>query len=47
MVEGELKADTDAEEVAFFTMDSALEIDLAFDHREILQDVMKRLPLKR
>jgi 8-oxo-dGTP diphosphatase len=40
--EGDLKADTDAAEVSSFTVHEALEMDLAFDHHEILKDAIKR-----
>lgn len=40
--EGYLKADTDAAEVSSFTVHEALEMDLAFDHHEILKDAIKR-----
>lgn len=40
--EGDLKADTDALEVSSFTLHEALEVDLAFDHHEILNDALKR-----
>lgn len=38
---GEPKADTDAEEVSGFTVEEALRMDLAFDHRKILKDALK------
>jgi 8-oxo-dGTP diphosphatase len=38
--EGELKADTDAAEVSYFTANGALGMDLAFDHHEILKDAL-------
>lgn len=41
--EGELKADTDAVEVSFFTADEALLMNLAFDHHKILKDALKRI----
>ncbi|AWB44382.1 ADP-ribose pyrophosphatase [Paenibacillus sp. CAA11] len=38
------QADDDAQEVGLFTMKEALEeLELAFDHREILQDAYKRI----
>lgn len=43
IVEGELKAATDAAEVSTFTTDEALKMDLAFDHHEILKDALERL----
>ncbi|WP_425342789.1 NUDIX domain-containing protein [Methanobacterium petrolearium] len=41
--EGDLKADTDAEEVSSFTPHEALEMDLAFDHHEILKDALEKI----
>ena len=42
-IAGELKADTDALEVACFTMDEAMGMNLAFDHNKILKDALKRI----
>ena len=41
--EGELKADTDASEVSCFAADEAMRMNLAFDHRKILNDALKRI----
>ncbi|HII83932.1 MAG TPA: NUDIX hydrolase [Methanobacterium subterraneum] len=41
--EGMLKADTDATEVACFTVNEAMEMNLAFDHNKILKDAIKRI----
>jgi 8-oxo-dGTP diphosphatase len=41
--DGELKADTDAQEVSSFTVDDALKMDLAFDHHEILKDALNKI----
>ncbi|MDD3754030.1 MAG: NUDIX hydrolase [Methanobacterium sp.] len=43
--DGEIKADTDAQEVSSFTVDDALKMDLAFDHQVILIDALKKLEL--
>ena len=40
---GELKADTDASEVSCFAADEAMRMNLAFDHRKILNDALKRI----
>lgn len=40
---GKLMADTDAAEVKCFGLDEISEIDLAFDHRKILEDAFKIL----
>ena len=45
--EGELKANTDAAEVSFFTPDNALKMDLAFDHHEILKDALSQLKYEK
>ena len=45
IIEGELKADTDAAEVACLSQDEALQMDLAFDHKEILKDALAKLEL--
>jgi len=42
-IEGELRADTDAAEVSCFTADEALRMNLAFDHKKILKDALKRI----
>lgn len=42
-IEGELKADTDASEVACLTPDEAMGMNLAFDHNKILEDALKRI----
>jgi 8-oxo-dGTP diphosphatase len=42
-IEGELKADTDASEVSCFAVDEAVRMNLAFDHRKILNDALKRI----
>jgi 8-oxo-dGTP diphosphatase len=41
IIEGELKADTDAADVSSFTVDDALKMNLAFDHHEILKDALE------
>ncbi len=38
---GNLKADTDASEVACFKLDEIFKFDLAFDHKKILKDAFK------
>jgi 8-oxo-dGTP diphosphatase len=38
---GKLKADTDASEVACFKTKSALKLDLAFDHKNIIKDALE------
>jgi 8-oxo-dGTP diphosphatase len=38
---GELVADTDAEDVKYFNLNEISEIDLAFDHRNILADAIQ------
>ncbi|CDG66001.1 MAG: 8-oxo-dGTP diphosphatase [Methanobacterium sp.] len=40
--EGKLEADTDASEVACFTVEEAMGMQLAFDHNKILQDALDR-----
>ncbi len=40
-VSGDLKADTDAEDVSKFSIDELLKMRLAFDHKKILQDAIK------
>lgn len=42
-IEGKLKADTDAAEVACFRADDALKMNLAFDHHKILKDALKKI----
>jgi 8-oxo-dGTP diphosphatase len=39
---GELKANTDAEDVSSFTVDEAIGMKLAFDHHEIIKDALKK-----
>ena len=41
--EGEIKADTDATEVACFTAKEAMGMNLAFDHNKILKDAIKKI----
>jgi 8-oxo-dGTP diphosphatase len=38
---GDLNADTDASEVACFSLDEVFNFDLAFDHKKILKDAFK------
>lgn len=42
-MEGELKVDTDAAEVACFRADEALKMNLAFDHHKILRDALNKI----
>ncbi|OCT11091.1 ADP-ribose pyrophosphatase [Paenibacillus pectinilyticus] len=39
----ERRADTDASDVRLFTIEEALALELAFDHREILNDALQRV----
>ncbi len=43
--DGNLKADTDAQDVSSFTLKEILKMDLAFDHHEILYDASKKMEL--
>jgi 8-oxo-dGTP diphosphatase len=40
-ISGELRAATDSAEVSYYTVEEALKLDLAFDHKEILKDALK------
>jgi len=46
-ISGELKAASDAQEASKFTLENLLNMELAFDHKKILDDAGKYLSIKR
>jgi 8-oxo-dGTP diphosphatase len=40
---GILRADTDAQEASYFHLDDVIMMDLAFDHKKIIEDALKFL----
>lgn len=42
-ISGKLKADTDSADINYFSINQVSTIDLAFDHKKILEDTFKLL----